>query len=251
MASLSPSAGASSPPRNTVTVRIWSAGGGTGGVHVHLVENELPAAALHVGDDVVLDIRGAIVRGVVSKDDKGVWLGTKPLKPEWSHQRITDALLSVGVTNPSTLTASVVARNGLGTSTADPEVLRQHADSMTAAGVVDLSRHGNLAPLRVERVVVDFQRDPGVRATVLRAADGRCEQCGQPAPFLRDDETPFLEVHHVVTLAEGGSDTPDNAVALCPNCHRFMHFGAAADRAQALAKLRASVQRLLGEQRHR
>lgn len=35
---------------------------------------------------------------------------------------------------------------------------------------------------------------------------------------------PFLEVHHVKWLAKGGSDTVNNVVALCPNCHRKMHL---------------------------
>jgi 5-methylcytosine-specific restriction protein A len=28
-----------------------------------------------------------------------------------------------------------------------------------------------------------------------------------------------------VMLAEGGEDTVENALALCPNCHRRLHFG--------------------------
>ncbi len=42
--------------------------------------------------------------------------------------------------------------------------------------------------------------------------------------FEREDGSP-LEVHHVIRLADGGSDTINNSVALCPNCHRELHFG--------------------------
>jgi len=28
-----------------------------------------------------------------------------------------------------------------------------------------------------------------------------------------------------VPLSEGGEDTLENAIALCPNCHRKMHYG--------------------------
>lgn len=67
---------------------------------------------------------------------------------------------------------------------------------------------------------------PDVVAEVLVRADGVCEECKQPAPFLRKkDNSPYLEVHHRIPLASGGDDTVDNAVALCPNCHRKMHFG--------------------------
>ncbi|WP_394197849.1 HNH endonuclease [Litoreibacter albidus] len=61
-------------------------------------------------------------------------------------------------------------------------------------------------------------------AAVLNFANGKCEKCGSEAPFVRADGTPFLEVHHVRFLAEGGPDTIDNAVGLCPNCHRACHY---------------------------
>ncbi len=34
-----------------------------------------------------------------------------------------------------------------------------------------------------------------------------------------------LEIHHIVPVAEDGSDTADNLVALCPNCHSLHHKG--------------------------
>ncbi|MEC3885510.1 NUDIX domain-containing protein [Halobacillus sp. HZG1] len=72
-----------------------------------------------------------------------------------------------------------------------------------------------------------FNRNPDVIAEVLERADGVCEKCLKPAPFLRaNDFTPYLEVHHLKPLAEGGEDTVSNAVALCPNCHREYHHAA-------------------------
>lgn len=71
-----------------------------------------------------------------------------------------------------------------------------------------------------------FVRNQLVVVEVLLRANGHCEQCKKPAPFLRDsDNTPYLEVHHIVRLADGGDDTVDNAIALCPNCHRKAHYG--------------------------
>ena len=43
--------------------------------------------------------------------------------------------------------------------------------------------------------------------------------CEQNAPFETKDG-PYLECHHVITIAEGGPDVIYNTVALCPNCHR-------------------------------
>lgn len=73
-----------------------------------------------------------------------------------------------------------------------------------------------------------FLRDPRVMAWVKGEAAGRCELCGEPGPFEIDGE-PFLEVHHVKHLADGGSDTITNAVAICPNCHRRLHLASDSD----------------------
>ena len=71
-----------------------------------------------------------------------------------------------------------------------------------------------------------FVRNPDVIAEALARANSKCEECDNDAPFLRvSDGTPYLEAHHQVPLAQGGEDTVDNAVALCPNCHRKAHFG--------------------------
>lgn len=92
----------------------------------------------------------------------------------------------------------------------------------------------------VARVV--YARDPDVVLYALRRARGRCELCGQPAPFTDRDGQPFLEVHHVVHLARGGADAIDNVVALCPNCHRCVHV---LERPADVRRLVAKAHRLL------
>lgn len=80
-------------------------------------------------------------------------------------------------------------------------------------------------PEKTYSQVTNFNRDPKVKAWVLKEAAGKCECCGSDAPFTTAEGEPFLEVHHLRRLADGGSDTVANAVALCPNCHREMHYG--------------------------
>jgi 5-methylcytosine-specific restriction protein A len=81
-------------------------------------------------------------------------------------------------------------------------------------------------PTRVPIVVLGFQRNPDVVAEVLTRAGDSCEGCNQKAPFMRrKDGTPYLKVHHKNRLALGGEDTIENAIALCPNCHRQQHYG--------------------------
>ena len=81
-------------------------------------------------------------------------------------------------------------------------------------------------PEKVQTISSGFKRNPDVIAEVLIRANGICELCKSHAPFLKaSDDSPYLEVHHWISLSEGGTDTVDNAVALCPNCHKQAHFG--------------------------
>lgn len=104
---------------------------------------------------------------------------------------------------------------------------------------------GSLRPAMETRSTMTYVRDPAVKAWVLQLANGVCEGCECEAPFLGLDELPYLEVHHVMPLACHGSDTPSNAVALCPNCHRRCHY--ANDRDQFKLALYEKIPRLILE----
>ena len=54
---------------------------------------------------------------------------------------------------------------------------------------------------------------------------GHCEGCKNPAPFMRRNGEPYLEVHHIQALADGGADHPLNVAAVCPNCHSRVTHG--------------------------
>jgi 5-methylcytosine-specific restriction protein A len=69
-----------------------------------------------------------------------------------------------------------------------------------------------------------FAPDPDVAECARRNANGLCQLCGLAAPFTGHDGQPYLEIHHIVPLGEGGTDTIGNVAALCPNCHRKMHI---------------------------
>lgn len=87
-----------------------------------------------------------------------------------------------------------------------------------------------------------YKRSQQVRRYVLARANGYCELCEQPAPFLRKDGSPYLETHHINRLSDGGLDHPDHMAALCANCHREVHLGEEAEmhmkQLQALRKSR-------------
>lgn len=93
----------------------------------------------------------------------------------------------------------------------------------------ELERRSSEYPKQPETIWITslaYQRNPYVVVRALQRANGVCESCDNAAPFFRkSDGTPYLEVHHKTPLAQGGDDTFENAIALCPNCHRRMHFG--------------------------
>ena len=68
-------------------------------------------------------------------------------------------------------------------------------------------------------------RSQVVKAYVLKRAAGVCELTGAPAPFLTKDGQPYLEVHHIRRLSDGGLDHPVNCAAISPTAHRELHHG--------------------------
>ena len=75
----------------------------------------------------------------------------------------------------------------------------------------------------IQVVSKQVKRDQEGVLYALSRAKGICDLCGNAAPFLKKDGEPYLECHHVKWLSNGGTDTIDNVVALCPNCHRECH----------------------------
>lgn len=83
--------------------------------------------------------------------------------------------------------------------------------------------YGYMDPKTKEQVVTTFYRSPEVADYAKKISNGICQLCEKPAPFTDKNGEPFLESHHVIWLSRGGTDTIDNVVALCPNCHSKMH----------------------------
>lgn len=80
------------------------------------------------------------------------------------------------------------------------------------------------SPKKTENTAVSYERSMYVKEYALRKAKGKCQLCLKLAPFKNAVGKPYLEVHHIEWLSNGGEDTPENVAALCPNCHRKMHI---------------------------
>lgn len=146
------------------------------------------------------------------------------------HTRVSKTLvfLSKPQAEEAYLPAMIDVENALNAAEAEAATFQRRIE--LARTIAPEKRRQLLAeadpvPERIFRVVAGFRRNQYVIAERLERANGTCDGCGADAPFLRArDQTPFLEVHHVIPLAEGGSDTVENTKALCPNCHRKEHF---------------------------
>ncbi|MDN3695888.1 HNH endonuclease signature motif containing protein [Vibrio cortegadensis] len=98
---------------------------------------------------------------------------------------------------------------------------------------------GDDKPDSVETTTKTYKRSGKVKGWVIRRANKHCELCGDRAPFDKEDGTPFLEVHHLIRLKDNGPDTVENCAALCPNCHRKLHYSA--ERVALTEELREKV----------
>jgi predicted HNH restriction endonuclease len=72
----------------------------------------------------------------------------------------------------------------------------------------------------------EYDRDPLVIAIGRKRADHRCEiaDCKHPT-FETADGIRYVEIHHIIPLADGGEDTIENVACLCPAHHREVHLG--------------------------
>jgi hypothetical protein len=74
-------------------------------------------------------------------------------------------------------------------------------------GMLTLALNRKLGAKEQKREVVP----PELREEILRRANGRCENCGEP--------TKFLQIDHRTPVSRGGTNDPSNLHALCPSCN--------------------------------
>jgi 5-methylcytosine-specific restriction protein A len=149
---------------------------------------------------------------------KGIWALANGDKPGNFNTR--DARIALANLDYSLLNTRVSFEED------DFETEVERAKSDTSQNRAKRLKTAPKKPQLVYTLRKDFKRNPDVVAEVLLRANGICGRCEKPAPFKsRKNSSPYLEVHHIKQLADGGNDTIKNAIALCPNCHRESHFG--------------------------
>lgn len=91
--------------------------------------------------------------------------------------------------------------------------------------ILELSKQakkaGRSQPKKVSSEVTTFARSDEVVKYAKAVSEGACSLC--KCVFEREPQR-FLDCHHIVFLRDGGEDTRENVVAVCPNCHRKLHL---------------------------
>ncbi len=81
---------------------------------------------------------------------------------------------------------------------------------------------------KVQRVIEVVARNQKA-ARDLKRLYKTCQITGGDFIFLKLNGEPYLEVHHLVPLGEGGSDDPTNLVVISAHIHRMLHHAASVE----------------------
>lgn len=88
-----------------------------------------------------------------------------------------------------------------------------------------------------------YARNPGISKAALEEKKFLCEIDAKHLTFTSPvSKQNFVEAHHLIPMEHQGDfkysiDIPENIIALCPNCHRKIHYGIKNDVERMLSKL--------------
>jgi 5-methylcytosine-specific restriction enzyme A len=161
--------------------------------------------------------------------DRGRTAAETALSAAWKHVQYYEAIRSVKLRSFRSVLVSFKSHlpepRSILESEAQFEASVTQSIRDTASARKSRLQHAKKMPEAYFATTKVYIRNPDVAAEALLRANGKCEECKKPAPFIRRASgTPYLEVHHMIHLSDGGEDSVENVLALCPNCHRQKHF---------------------------
>lgn len=92
------------------------------------------------------------------------------------------------------------------------------------------------------------KKNPTVSRKAVAASEFKCAYDPTHKTFVRTSGFPYMEGHHLIPCTAGNAekywkrfgcniDCVENIVALCPTCHRRIHFGSEAERLEIIERL--------------
>ncbi len=115
------------------------------------------------------------------------------------------------------------------------ELTRQSLEELRALA----KGEGSPSPVSSKSTIHVVHRSQAIKTYVRKRAGGTCEACNDEAPFETSSGEPYIEVHHIRRLSDGGPDLPEWVIGLCPNCHARAHYSV--DKSQFNASFREIV----------
>jgi hypothetical protein len=87
-----------------------------------------------------------------------------------------------------------------------------------------LPERASVLPETTEHLVETYVRNKGWAKQARDTFGTDCMICDCDNRFHKPDGSPYIEVHHIVPLCEGGEDGIWNLSMLCAHHHRMAHF---------------------------
>lgn len=166
----------------------------------------------HLKDGKELRLFEYVDRGIVRYIDIMIYSGHEIVKRPDTDVNIRDAII-FHLTPEDNIIQTVFDSGEF----ADSQTLNELRQS--AIQDQDQSRTSRESVNRV------YFRSDAIKRYALKRSSGICEACGSKTPFITKSGRPYLEVHHIHHLSDGGPDHPNWVAGVCPNCHRRSHFG--------------------------
>jgi 5-methylcytosine-specific restriction enzyme A len=98
-------------------------------------------------------------------------------------------------------------------------------------------------PVMVSLLTTSYERNPQKAANAKAIADYKCEFDEEHKTFTSEvNNNQYVEAHHLIPISEQGHfqygiDVEANIVALCPVCHRKIHYAIEPEKEEMLEKL--------------
>lgn len=124
-------------------------------------------------------------------------------------------------------------------------------DTTPSPGFSDTAQAPLLPPKAVilsetkEHLVETYVRNKGWARQAKETFGTDCMVCECDNRFNRPDGSPYIEVHHIIPLCEGGEDGIWNLSVLCAHHHRMAHFADETSKKHLRSHLHKTVENIL------
>ena len=130
----------------------------------------------------------------------------------------TSSKLSTG---PATAVPAFGTASPNATSNKQPK-FREMTEAEAASALFDAD-YSSATPA-VKEIVMKVRERNQKAVKALKDLYGECQITGTKYVFKKSDGKPYLEVHHLIPLGQGGADAPANLVVVSAHIHRMLHY---------------------------